>query len=328
MNEQEFLDKWHQERGMYEAWGKYVVSAICESLEQSHIDLKCFLKLDCIPRLKGDQSLLDKAFYRNDKSYDDPYSQIQDKVACRFVVLLVDEVELISRKIQTNTSWIATECRNYTAERERDPLLFTYQSVHYVVTCKEDLDTCGITILAGTPCEIQVRTLLQHAYAELTHDALYKTKTIVEPKVQRTVARSMALIETTDDFFSSVSSNLGSGPSERLKFQEFLDSLYANYIHEQAVVAQKSSITILDEFKDLLTEDFTGRLENFLKKNTEIISLIAMKRNENPLYSQSITIFIIWLIKKRKHRVVSDWPLNRRILEVLASDLFESLDIE
>ncbi|TOO37902.1 (p)ppGpp synthetase, partial [Vibrio parahaemolyticus] len=76
--------------------------------------------------------------------------------------------------------------------------------MHYVVRARVDLQVKGLMIKAGTPCEIQVRTLLQHAYAELTHDAVYKAKTVVEPEVHRTVAKSMALIETTDDFFSDV----------------------------------------------------------------------------------------------------------------------------
>ena len=321
MNEQEFIDKWLQEKSMYNAWGNYVVAQVCESLKQSHINLEDFLKLACKPRLKSNESLLDKAFYRDDKSYDDPYAQIHDKVACRFVVLLVDEVELISQKIENNAHWNVVECRNYTAEREKEPLLFTYQSVHFVVTCREDFEFEGVNVLAGTPCEVQVRTLLQHAYAELTHDALYKTRTLVEPNVQRTVAKSMALIETTDDFFSNVSSSLGSGPSERLKFQGVLDALYEKHVHSQVVVAQKSSITILDEYKDLLTDEFPKQLDKFLSKNDEITTLIASNRNENPLYSQSITILLIWLLKKRKHLVLSNWPLNPRILQILASDL-------
>ena len=32
----------------------------------------------------------------------------------------------------------------------------------------------GHTIEKDTPCEIQIRTLEQHAYAELSHDYVYK----------------------------------------------------------------------------------------------------------------------------------------------------------
>ncbi|RWP54341.1 MAG: hypothetical protein EOR07_34055 [Mesorhizobium sp.] len=43
-----------------------------------------------------------------------------------------------------------------------------------MVRSKDELTFDGETIAAGTPCEIQVRTILQHAYSQLTHDTIYK----------------------------------------------------------------------------------------------------------------------------------------------------------
>ncbi|WP_426709518.1 hypothetical protein [Enterobacter cloacae complex sp. 284J4] len=68
--------------------------------------------------------------------------------------------------------------------------------------------------------------LLQHAYAELTHDAIYKAKTIVEPDIHTTVAKSMALIETTDDFFCSVSKAINAASDGYAGIQRALDNLY------------------------------------------------------------------------------------------------------
>src|SRR3546814_10997244 len=63
-------------------------------------------------------------------------------------------------------------------------------------------DVCSSDL--GTPCEVQLRTLLQHAHSQLTHDTIYKPKTIASSHTKRFVARSMALIETVDDFFVQV----------------------------------------------------------------------------------------------------------------------------
>ncbi|WP_196770032.1 GTP pyrophosphokinase [Vibrio mimicus] len=189
---------------MYKAWGDLVVSELCQKLEELGRDLGVHLKQPAKVRIKSDDSLIDKAFYRPNKNYENPYDDIEDKVGCRFVVLLVEHIDELSKIIKSSKRWEYIECRHFCEERKREPLLFTYQSVHYVVRARTDEQVNGETVKTGTPCEIQIRTLLQHAYAELTHDAVYKAKRVVKPEVHRTVAKSMALIETTDDFFSDV----------------------------------------------------------------------------------------------------------------------------
>lgn len=327
MNESQFLEKWLEDKSSYVEWGNYVVTQICKSLQSKIPDFSSFLKMPCNLRIKEDASLLDKAFYRVDKKYSYPYQQIEDKVGCRFVVLLVDDILPITDIIDSSLEWDAVQCRNFDQERNKSPLLFTYQSVHYVVKPKEAITINGINIEKDTSCEVQIRTLLQHAYAELTHDALYKAKTIVNPVVHRTVAKSMALIETTDDFFSSVQRELNSTPVEQLNFQSTLDELYKNLTGQNCTPAQKSSLTILDEFSELLGEDLVDKIKCLFEASAELIALIISKRERYPCYSQSIILFIIWLIRRRKHSAIENWPIDRRVLEVVASDMGESLDI-
>src|SRR3546814_12228521 len=46
-------------------------------------------------------------------------------------------------------------------------------------------DVCSSDL--GTPCEVQLRTLLQHAHSQLTHDTIYKPKTIASSHTKRFV---------------------------------------------------------------------------------------------------------------------------------------------
>ena len=66
----------------------------------------------------------------------------------------------------------------------------------------------GVTIPKGLTCEVQVRTLLQHAYSELSHSRIYKPSFDPDAKVKRVIAKSMALLETTDDFFEEVNDRM------------------------------------------------------------------------------------------------------------------------
>ncbi|KIP75176.1 (p)ppGpp synthetase [Vibrio harveyi] len=326
MNELEFLQHWHDEKPMYKAWGDLVVSDLCQRLVSVGRELDVHLKQPAKARVKSDDSLIDKAFYRPNKNYENPYEDIEDKVGCRFVVLLVEHINELSDIIKSSDRWEYKECRHFNEERKKDPLLFTYQSVHYVVRAKTDEQANGLTVKAGTPCEIQVRTLLQHAYAELTHDAVYKAKTVVEPEVHRTVAKSMALIETTDDFFSDVNNKLNRSASDELSFQQGLDTLYTELIGIAPRPAQKSSIVVLDEFDNLVNEDLIVTIQKLAERKTFIIDSIKAGVNNFPFYSQSVSIFTFWLALKRRNRLLEDWPLERKILERVASDAGVSIE--
>ena len=320
MNETEFKEKWETDKPVYRAWGKYIVKTITQALESSGKNLDYFLKIPAKYRLKDDKSIIDKAFYRPDKKYSDPYNQIEDKVGARFIVLLLNDINEIYKIIKENEEWSFTTCKHFEEDRERDPLLFTYQSVHCILCPKKEIDFEGIQIPTLTPCEVQIRTLLQHAHAELTHDAIYKNKRTVRPKVHRTVAKSMALIETTDDFFVDATRLLNFGPLEEHKILERLDGLYFSITGIKSHT-QKSSITIWNEFEQLIDEHLVDSIQAMLSENDFLSGVIKKQYSKSALHQQSTVLFVYWMLKKRKKRLLEDWPFPREILEPLAGDL-------
>jgi putative GTP pyrophosphokinase len=81
--ESDFLDRWRKEEPAYSAWGRFVGATLSDSIRGrvAPVKLELFLKLPVIPRIKGQDSLLQKAFYRG-KTYENPYEEIEDKVGC------------------------------------------------------------------------------------------------------------------------------------------------------------------------------------------------------------------------------------------------------
>lgn len=318
MTENEFLEKWHSERRLYEAWGDYVKEYIEQELCHRGIDLGEFLKIPVVPRLKDDDSLVAKAFYRPDKTYESPYSEIEDKVGLRFVVLLVADINVLVDIVTSGDAWIAAECRNFHEERNANPLLFTYQSVHFVLRPNGSVELNGLTLDDSVACEVQIRTLLQHAHAELTHDAVYKAKRVVQPNVSRTVAKSMALIETTDDFFSSVVDALSSGTLYEYKIVESLDSLFLEKIGSSPIF-QKPSIAIWDAFEDLVEPNLVEKIADFL--DAAVVEVVRRLSEEDRFYRQSVVFFVCWLLKKHRHRLIEEWPLPTEKLQRLANGI-------
>ena len=328
MTEAELRSRWQKEKSLYEIWGDYVSNGIQGAITNQGIDLSTFLKVQVTTRVKLENSLVDKAFYRG-KEYSNPYDDIEDKVGIRFVVLLIEDIEKVSHAIELNKDWSFERCKHFEQDKENDPLLFTYQSVHYVVRSKEKLNSSGIEVPKGIPCEIQIRTLLQHAHAELTHDAIYKSKRAVQPRVQRTVAKSMALIETTDDFFSEVTSLLNEGPLKDLNIIETMDSLYENFTAFKPS-NHKSSLTVWDAYEDLVDENLIESIQGQLLSVSDYSTLkdtIVLEYPRNAFYQQSIVLFVYWMLLYRKRRLIRDWPLQRNLLEMLATDVGQSLEV-
>ncbi|MHC4051367.1 GTP pyrophosphokinase [Bradyrhizobium sp. 25ACV] len=197
--EQEFLERWRRESPAYSAWGKFVVEKLSEAISvfASPVGLEVFLRIPVKARLKAEDSLLQKAFHRG-KEYQSPYDEIEDKVGIRYVVLLGSEVKKIDDAILSVNDWIAEKARDYVQEQMLRPYEFDYQSLHYIVRSRNLINFESVEIPADTPCEIQVRTLLQHAYSELTHDTIYKPNVQATPSLKRSAAKSMALIEASD----------------------------------------------------------------------------------------------------------------------------------
>lgn len=324
MNQVEFLSKWETDKPIYKAWGEFIVSQILENLRKEDINPEIFLKITPKERTKENQSLVDKAFNRG-KKYQDPYNDIEDKVGVRFVVLLTDDIKKIIDFISNNIFWNATHAKDYEQEIEKEPLLFAYQSMHYILRPKEAFDYQGLTISENVACEVQIRTLLQHAHAELTHDAIYKSQKKIKPIVHRTVARCMALIETTDSFFCEATKQINTGPIYDYKIIERLDSLYLT--HTQLTPNnQKSSLIILDTFESLINEKTIDDINFLISRKPYLIEIIKEKYVVFNIYQQSIVLFIFWLLETRRSRTKEDWPLEWKILEMLATNMGINLD--
>ncbi|MCG5262450.1 GTP pyrophosphokinase [Cupriavidus gilardii] len=326
MTEQEFLEKWNSERASYEAWGGFISSEIHASLEAEGIDVVLFLKIPAIPRLKSDDSLLGKAFHRG-KNYDDPYRDIQDKVGIRFVVLLTSHLREIERAIEANANWSYSLDKDFEEERASKPLEFAYQSKHYVVKAARDLEVNGAKIAAGTPCEIQIRTLLQHAHSELTHDTIYKPRSVGQAghKVHRTVAKSMALIEAADDFFVLVFEELEKATQDERNALRDLTNIYEEIIGITPS-ADKTNVLVLQAFKSKLGEGLRGRIYAFIERHGFVIDLIRERSRSQYIYRQPWILLAYQLVFSSPRTTKANWPLTADEIRPLFVDLAQPFD--
>lgn len=326
MTESDFIERFEKDAPMLAAWGRFVASAICDKLGELLSEtetVETFLKLPVSPRVKTLDSAIEKAFVR--KPYQNPYEDLSDKVGVRFVVLLTQEIDKIVSAVVSIQHWVATKDKDYEKEQEQKPESFDYQSVHFVVRAKQDLPVGGITVPAGTPCEIQIRSLMQHAYSELTHNTIYKPKVIATPQVKRYMARSMALIETTDELFSAAKKQIDIATNPEDTLLREIKCIYETLVGDRAI-ATKLEMELIDAYQEKLLPKTASEIQNFFQANPALVKLIKDRRPVNILYRQAAILAVYYLASVRRKFTKAHWPLGSREkdLEQIFTDLGHS----
>jgi ppGpp synthetase/RelA/SpoT-type nucleotidyltranferase len=153
-------------------------------------------------RAKSLSSFGEKAVRKAHK-YSHPVTQLTDLCGARVITTNLDEAHRICGFI--NEHFDVDRPNSLDVRTRLRSSEFGYLSYHYVVRAGEG-SILGIPvpkILQGRKAEIQVRTLLQHAWASITHDRVYKSQFKVPDLFRRNLARLAALLEGADQEFDA-----------------------------------------------------------------------------------------------------------------------------
>jgi putative GTP pyrophosphokinase len=317
LNEEEFLDKYRSEKDMYKSLGEYIVKYVEEKCRENDISEEWFcIKPSC--RVKDETSILGKAYLRG-KNYSNPYEDITDKVGVRFVLLTINRLKKIKELISKQEIFSASEDRNFEEERRKQPTKFEYQSVHYIIRPKADIEYNGIIIKSGIPCEVQIRTLLQHAYSELTHDTIYKPKQTADPDIHRLIARSMALIETTDCIFVEAENSFNCVSRIMNELLIGIQNKYSKIIEFD--YDEKINKFILDSYQEEVKAIPINKIIQFIDSKLYILDRIGERISYSLLYRQPVIILLYYLVYSYPTVTNEKWPLESEDLNSVYADL-------
>jgi putative GTP pyrophosphokinase len=320
MTEMELQELYNHDKSFLEAWGNFVKAKILDELSKTEDSVE-FLEIQPSVRLKAIDSLIAKAFHRQ-KPYKNPYNEITDKVGIRFVVLLTTDIQKISSIVENlgKTLWRASKDRDFEDEREHHPEEFTYESVHYVVYNRETFKYGNVDIPRNTPCEIQIRTLLQHAYAEMAHDTIYKPQVKTNGAVKRCLARSMALVESADYFFIEALKEIDQQTKPYTDLNELCMRFYP--IEFQKEVDTNLNSLIIDTLYSMLKDIPLSDIESWMvKQQTFLNSLVKKRHSKFIVCRQSAILLIYFLIDTKQELLDQEWKWPKDILRQLESDM-------
>ncbi|MCC6727689.1 MAG: RelA/SpoT domain-containing protein [Saprospiraceae bacterium] len=303
--EQKTLGEFKTLKSSLEDWGEFVDDALMHVL--SDMFDEHLVKMAPSHRLKEDRSYLLKSLYRK-KGYPNPLVDIQDKVATRVILLKSNDINLAKDKILAHTDWRSKVTKSTDEEVEYQPKYFDYQSVHIVVWPMPGNHKFPEELIPMLSCEIQIRTLLQHAFAEISHDSTYKGPYKNDKEILRRLAKTMALMEATDDYFCDI-------------FKMMMDKkrLYDNYINEfirlfnefQKFKPSDIDHSILDDSLELLELKSVSidELEAFVEKMRPEFRKV-IKAGNGILFQQPVIILLLYYFYHNQGFLKKNWPFS------------------
>lgn len=251
MNQDQFATWYSSKKDLYSSFTNVIEALIETILRESNVFYH-----SVSGRVKTENSFLEKT---KRKEYSSP-EQMTDISGVRIITYTTAEIPKACKIIEREFD---VDVRNSGDKLEKlDPNQVGYLSVHYVLRLKQSR-----TVLSeykpyeGLFCEVQIRSLLQHAWAEIEHDKNYKFSGILPKDIRRRFYLVAGTLELMDREFSNLT--------------EEIDK-YAEYVQKQTEkgnlnipIDSTSLIKYLNQF--FRDYDVRNLSRNYLSSSQKII---------------------------------------------------------
>ena len=296
MFKQEIIDSYKQTENEYLKLVPRIEAILLENLKKQKIKIHGINH-----RIKGEKSLAGK-LSRPDKIYGS-LSDITDLLGFRIVCYFEDDIDLIGRVVEQS---FAIDYDNSIDKRQiAEPSLFGYQSLHYV---------CHLEDKTSLPFEIQIRSILQHTWAEIEHDLGYKFPESVPFSIRRKFSRLAGILELADSEFSSIRKEIleyrNTFESQNVGDHHISDELSLKSLlqHEEIAQAEEqlASKWQLSSTEELFYPRYLLKMLRHCKldRSSSIATYIQNWRSEIILFSETYSRFT----KKAWGFQISDFP--------------------
>jgi ppGpp synthetase/RelA/SpoT-type nucleotidyltranferase len=314
---QAILAAYESERPLYEELVSLAVPAL-----QAAIDMSGLHTLAVTGRTKEPRSFALKACIGH--NYDNPLQEIGDKAGVRVMVIYQRDIDAVIDIVQRTFKVVSVDRKLEALDFDRNGYLGTH--------IQATLDPAGDSTtdeLAPLEFEVQVRTLAQSAWAEVSHAELYKPPADVPQALKRRIYRLVALVELIDNEVETFC-------DDAVRTAGYVEALYVTHLTERMARLGNSwppdrrltrelcaAIVPLYELDrnalqahiDRFIDENEAGLRNVIGEGEEVA-----KSSANPLLAQPELPLICERLETDRVRLEASWPASvpQRWLDDLA----------
>lgn len=281
------------------------------------------IKATVTSRTKELTSFLGKAF-RKREQYADPLAEISDRAGVRAVVTYEAAVPQLRQLVRESFQVISEEDK----KEDLGDTRIGYLGVHFELEVPAARLADSEQDVAGRICELQIHSRVGNAWAEISHDLLYKAKRQPPASISRRVTRLAALVEVFDEEVTRAREQILSHPG--MVEAQHLAALEP-HLYRRGVMNydEELSIEILGVLDELLTPaermDFIALVERFAERNSaklrDLYKAYSVRSTPNPLLHQPEALLIFNRLEQDPYALTEAWerafPLP--VLENLAT---------
>ena len=297
MNTANLISK-KQLRATYESYNEYFVEIMTKVVERLQKNVKLSTQATYKSRVKGFDSYYKKVLRLKPEQverYEKEGSLIYltDMMGIRMICAFLEDINIALEQIKNLFDIKEVEIKG--AEKKFSE--FGYESTHVLVKIPEEF----LPVLKGKfgklkpisdelVCEIQIRTILQDAWAEVEHELIYKTEfNPFDIPLRRKLASINASLTLADITFQEIRDYQNKLQRELDERRRSFYSLADNYLNEK--VDKKDDISRVTPFVQGTIDDMLlraiqahneGRLEEAVAIYTKIIEAVPDKTGNIP----------------------------------------------
>lgn len=274
------LEDFKSQKNTLDAFNERMINLLEDLLRENNLIIH-----QITGRTKDFDSLSKKIDRKQGKYVD--LSDITDLVGIRIITYLESDVDLVADLIRKE---FTEDKVNSTDKRKLNSDQFGYKSLHIVCSLNEN--RTGLTEYSsykGIKCEIQIRSILQHAWAEIEHDLGYKSKSEIPNEYKRDFNRLAALLETADKEFDRLKQKLDNYEKEvESLIQKSPESVELNQASLHSLISSNTTLQKAGEIIRSNTgaeffenRDFSGITPRFKMFNIKSIKELEDSIQEN-----------------------------------------------
>ncbi|MBN2040487.1 MAG: tetratricopeptide repeat protein [Spirochaetes bacterium] len=272
-----------------------------------------------------------EAFYRKllekcmEQIIEEPFKAINDLLGLRIVVPFLEDVQQVENLIKSSHEIINVKYKY----QELSIKEFGYDSTHLIIELPPDICSKA-NISEKLLCEIQLRTILQDAWAEVEHELVYKTKIDkVETAIRRKLVALNATLSLADITFQEIRDYQRKKLVEIEERHSMLLDKVSTIPEKRAGISSKSGktpvssineigtpLTEMDNsLNDMVIEAVNAHINNNLERALELYTQLLVISPNHYLYNHR---GLVYFSLSRYENALEDF---NRAIELISNDI-------